>query len=107
MAVQARSSVSARQGDALGRICDDQQTISDSVSLAAITFQEAGCWHVPFSFANDESRVAFFDLKDRDPNYAAHEDFKCTVTVMSGLPGAGKDTGWQSIVPAIQSSVLT
>ena len=80
------------KADALGRICDDQQTISDSVSLAAITFQEAGCWHVPFPFANDESRVAFFDLEDRDPNYAAHEDFKCTVTVMSGLPGAGKDT---------------
>ncbi|MEP3636937.1 MAG: AAA family ATPase [Paracoccaceae bacterium] len=80
------------KADALGRICDDHQTILESVSLAAMTFQEAGCWHTRFTFANDESRVAFFDLKGRDPNYAAHEDFKCTVTVMSGLPGAGKDT---------------
>jgi len=62
---------------------------------AKAAFQEAGCLHQPFAFANDESRVAFFDLEDRDPHYAAHEDFKCSVTVMSGLPGAGKDT-WVS-----------
>ena len=64
----------------------------DSVSLAALTFREAGCWDHPFDFANDGSRVAFFELEDRDPYYAAHEAFPCTVTVMSGLPGAGKDT---------------
>lgn len=80
------------KADALGRICEDQQAVLESVSLAALTFQEAGCLHKPFAFANDESRVAFFELEDRDPHYEAHQDFKCTVTVMSGLPGAGKDT---------------
>lgn len=80
------------KADALGRVCQDQQVILESVSLAAMVFQDAGCLHGPFAFANDESRVAYFDLEDRDPNYPAHEDFKCTVTVMSGLPGAGKDT---------------
>ncbi len=80
------------KADALGRICQDQQAILESVGLAAMTFEEAGCFDAPFAFANDESRVAFFDLEDRDPHYAAHEEFKCTVTVMSGLPGAGKDT---------------
>lgn len=80
------------KADALGRICDDQQAILESVSLAELTFQEAGCMHKPFAFANDESRVAFFELEDRDPHYEAHQDYKCTVTVMSGLPGAGKDT---------------
>lgn len=80
------------RADASGRICADQQAILDSVNLAALTFQEAGCQQGAFPFANDESRVAFFDLADRDPHYAAHEDFSCTVTVMSGLPGAGKDT---------------
>lgn len=80
------------KADALGRICEDQQAILENVSLAAVTFQDAGCFNGPFTFANDESRVSFFDLEDRDPHYAAHEDFRCTVTVMSGLPGAGKDT---------------
>lgn len=83
------------KADALGRISQDQQAILDSVSLAALSFQEAGCWDHPFVFANDESRVAFFEREDRDPNYAAHEAFPCTVTVMSGLPGVGKDT-WVS-----------
>ncbi len=80
------------KADALGRICADQQAILESVHLAAMTFQDAHCLHQPFAFANDESRVAFFDVDDRDPHYAAHEDFRCTVTVMSGLPGVGKDT---------------
>ncbi len=80
------------KADALGRVCADQDAILESVSLAAITFQEACCFDAPFAFANDESRVAYFDLPDRDPHYAAHADFTCTVTVMSGLPGSGKDT---------------
>ncbi|UWQ24115.1 AAA family ATPase [Leisingera aquaemixtae] len=80
------------KADALGRTCEDQQAVLESISLAALTFQEAGCWDRPFAFANDESRVAYFELEDRDPRYAAHEAFTCTVTVMSGLPGAGKDT---------------
>jgi len=79
------------KADTLGRICQDQQAVLENVGLAAMTFEEAGCLQGPFAFANDESRVAFFERTDRDPHYAAHEDFKCTVTVMSGLPGAGKD----------------
>lgn len=80
------------RADALGRICADQAAILDHVALCQATFEEAGCLAAPFPFANDESRVAYFDLDDRDPHYAAHQDFRCTVTVMSGLPGAGKDT---------------
>ncbi|MGH1415122.1 MAG: AAA family ATPase [Pelagimonas sp.] len=80
------------RADALGRICQDQQAVLDNVSLTEVIFQDAGCFNAPFDFANDESRVAFFETEGRDPHYEAHEAFKCTVTVMSGLPGAGKDT---------------
>ncbi|WP_283401468.1 AAA family ATPase [Aliiroseovarius halocynthiae] len=80
------------KADALGRTCQDKQTILESVDLATATFEEAGCSDRPFPFANDESRVSYFDLPDRDPHYAAHEEFRCSVTVMSGLPGVGKDT---------------
>lgn len=80
------------KADALGRICDDQDSILENVALAETVFQDAGCLSVPFPFANDESRVAFFEREDRDPHYAAHEDPCCTVTVMSALPGSGKDT---------------
>ena len=80
------------RADALGRTCKDKQSILESVDLATATFEEVGCLDRPFPFANDESRVLYFDLPDRDPHYAAHEEFRCNVTVMSGLPGAGKDT---------------
>lgn len=80
------------KADAIGRKCEDQRAILEHVSLAVMTSQEAGCWDHPFTFANDESRVAFFELEDRDPHYAAHEAFPCTVTVMAGLPGSGKET---------------
>jgi len=80
------------KADAIGRICSDQNAILESVDLAALTFEDASCLDAPFAFSNDESRVAFFELEDRDPHYTAHEDHRCLVTVMSGLPGAGKDT---------------
>lgn len=50
------------RADAIGRICQDQQAILENISLAALAFQEAGCWDHPFAFANDESRVAFFEI---------------------------------------------
>ncbi len=84
------------RADAEGRICQDKQSVLDNVELAKLTFDEAGCLHAPFAFANDESRVSYFEREDRDPHYSAHEDFRCTVTVMAGLPGAGKDR-WISI----------
>ena len=80
------------RADATGRICDDQAAILEAVELARVVFEEAECLQAPFSFANDESRVAYFERPDRNPRFAAHEDFRCRVTVMAGLPGSGKDT---------------
>lgn len=80
------------RADALGRVCHDQQVILEHVDLAWTQFEELGCLATPFPFANDESRIAFFEKEDRDPYYVAHEDYRCIVTVMSGLPGSGKDT---------------
>lgn len=80
------------RADALGRVCADQQDVLDNIALAEACFTEAGCAQGPFPFANDESRLAFLERDDRDPHYAAQEDFRCTAYVMSALPGTGKDT---------------
>jgi len=80
------------QADARGRICDDRDAILDNVALARQLFDDNNCLSRRFAFANDESWVAFFEKPDRDPYFAAHEDFRCKVIVMSGLPGSGKDT---------------
>ncbi|MEP3274824.1 MAG: AAA family ATPase [Stappiaceae bacterium] len=87
--------------DAQGRVCQDQEAIIDNVALARAIFEENDCLHQRFSFANDESRVAFFEKEDRDPHFAAHEAFRCHVTVMAGLPGSGKDTWLSKCRPEI------
>lgn len=80
------------EADALGRECADQQSVLDNVALARQLFEDNSCLLEPFHFANDESRVSYFEKADRDPHFAAHEAFRSNVTLMSGLPGAGKDT---------------
>lgn len=80
------------RADARGRTCPDAGELQDRISLSMAAFEEAGTKDGPFPFANDESRVAFFEKDDRDPHHAAHEDHRCTVTLVCGLPGAGKDT---------------
>ena len=80
------------RADGTGRICDDKDTILENIELAREIFRDADCYTGPFAFANDESRVAFYEREDRDPHFAAFEDYRCTATVMSALPGSGKDT---------------
>ncbi len=80
------------QADTLGRFCADRQGVLDNIDLAREAFKEARCFKAPFAFANAASRVSYFEKVDRDPAYVEFEDFRCRVTVMSGLPGAGKDT---------------
>jgi len=99
-AVAFRVSLLSRNDDLLelatadirGRICADADTLVDNVTLYGQWCAEAGCLHGPRAFASDHARVEFFRHPDRDPDYAAYDDTTFTVTVMSGLPGAGKDT---------------
>ena len=80
------------KADALGRVCADQSDMLDRIELSASAFEELGILDDPFPFANDESRVAYFEKDDRNPWYAAHEEFRCEATLVCGLPGTGKDT---------------
>jgi predicted kinase len=78
--------------DARGRISADNAGILDRVGLTGLLFEEHGILGKAFEFANNESRVACFDHEDREPDYAAREDFRCHVTVMCALQGSGKGT---------------
>ena len=49
------------RADAIGRVCSDQQAILDNVDMASQVFEENGCLRSPFAFANNESRVGFFE----------------------------------------------
>jgi predicted kinase len=77
--------------DILGRICADQDEVLDNVALFREYCAELGVLDHPWPFASDHARFTYFRTPGRDPSYAAYDDTKLTVTVLSGLPGVGKD----------------
>lgn len=64
----------------------------DTLHLWKMVAEECGCYNRPFPFANDHARFLFYRDQLSSLHYAPHEEFRCTVTLMSGLPAAGKDT---------------
>jgi len=77
--------------DVRGRICADQQELLDRVHLFRAFAQEQQCYSAPRAFASAHSRFQFFRSEGRDPDYAAYDDTRFEVVLISGLPGAGKD----------------
>lgn len=80
------------KGDALGRKCKDQAELLDRIDLFREFCGEQQCLDHPRAFASSLSRFQYFRTEGRDPSYQAHDESKCEVILMSGLPGAGKDT---------------
>ena len=79
------------RADGLGRICRDPQKLQDNIALFEEFCAEQGCLDRPFAFPSDHSRFVYFRNPERDPTYLAHDDTRGEVTLMCGLPGAGKD----------------
>jgi predicted kinase len=92
LSLDPRELIMHARADARGRICADPDDLQMRLDLAEIEFANLGCLDRPFPFGNDESRVAYFMSEGRNPFYEAHEAYDCEITVMSGLPGSGKDT---------------
>jgi predicted kinase len=80
------------EADVCGRVCQDRQRLLDNVALFVELCREEGCLSAPRAFASDHARFLYFRNPHRHPDAPAHEDFRAEVVVMSGLPGAGKDT---------------
>jgi predicted kinase len=79
------------EADARGRTCKDQQRILDGVEMFRDYCREERCFEGPWEFPSEEARFRYFH-EGRGPSYAGHGKPRCEVIVMSGLPGAGKDT---------------
>lgn len=54
--------------------------------------REQQCLDGPWPFETAHARFHYFQRGGTNPYYVPHEQFRCEVVVMSGLPGAGKDT---------------
>lgn len=80
------------RADILGRRCEDQQQLLDRVALFEEYCREQEYFDKPRQFASPHSRFEYFRSEKRDPHFLAHEHFRCEAVILSGLPGAGKDT---------------
>jgi putative nucleotidyltransferase with HDIG domain len=80
------------EADVCGRRCADQHELIERVTLFRSYAHEQRCLEGPRPFPSDHSRFVYFQKAYGDPNYHAYDDTRCEVTLMAGLPGAGKDT---------------
>lgn len=80
------------RADALGRISSDQADLLYRIGLFETLCQEQDCWGKPKEFQTPNARFKYFDNQKNGPDFVPFDDFGPTVIVMSGLPGAGKDT---------------
>lgn len=81
--------------DVLGRICNDQQDLLDRITLFREYCSDNHVYDKPYAFPSTHSRFLYFQNPVNHPTYEAYDDTTCEVILMSGLPGAGKDT-WLS-----------
>ncbi len=78
--------------DTRGRQTAEMGRPEENLQFWKLVAEENGCFDRPFSFANDQARFLFYYQAQPNLHYIPFEDYRCTVTMMSGLPGSGKDT---------------
>lgn len=80
------------EADIRGRVCGDLARVLENIGLFAEFCREEGCWEGARQFPSPLARFEYFRTPGRDIGYAAHDATVTEVVLMSGLPGAGKDT---------------
>lgn len=78
--------------DTRGRDRNEDSRPEEALHLWRDLAAELNCLDGPYPFANEQARFLFHLGKLSSLHYVPHESPSCTVTMMSGLPGAGKDT---------------
>jgi putative nucleotidyltransferase with HDIG domain len=87
------------EADVRGRIATDRDDLLTNIALFRELCREQDCSDAPYAFANDHSRVQYFRTPGRDAAYAAYDDTSFEVVLLSGLPGAGKDSWLAAHLP--------
>ena len=78
--------------DTRGRDTESMSRPEENLHCWKLVSDENQCFESRYPFATDHARVTYFRQDEPNLHYVPHEDFKCTVTMMCGLPGSGKDT---------------
>ena len=79
------------EADGRGRTCRDQKDLLENIELFRLFCHELDCLDRPRHFASDTHRVEYFRNANRQADSPAPSSHPCEVTLMSGLPGSGKD----------------
>lgn len=80
------------RADMLGRICADQQEMLYRIDCFEAFCQENGCWGNARSFSSPQAKMYYIQHDDAYVDYEPFEQPVAEVVLMSGLPGAGKDS---------------
>ena len=78
--------------DTRGRLAREMSRPEEQIHLWKTLAEEQRCFASPYPFANDQARFLFYRDQLSSLHYTPHEDYRCRVTMLAGLPGAGKDT---------------
>jgi predicted kinase len=78
--------------DTRGRRTREMSRPEENIHLWKLVVDENGCFDQPYAFANDHARFLFYREALSSLHYTPREEHRCTVTLLSGLPGSGKDT---------------
>ena len=78
--------------DSRGRDTDSKDRPIENLEYWKLLSIENSCWMQPWEFATAHQRFNFLADGEHNLNYVPHENFSCDVTILSGLPGSGKDT---------------
>jgi predicted kinase len=77
--------------DTRGRHAKGTPRAEENLDLWKMVAEENDCYGKRYPFANAHARFLFYRDALSSLHYTPREDYRCTVTLMSGLPGSGKD----------------
>lgn len=87
-----RELLALAEADNQGRIAPNQDETAATLGLLAEEISEFGCLDDAWAFLSDAARVWFARREGRSAHYDPPAPKGSHVVVLSGLPGAGKDT---------------
>ena len=80
------------RADAIGRICADQADLLYRIDCFELLCREHNCWGNTRPFVSSHAFMHYMQREDAAIDYVPFELPEMEVILMSGLPGAGKDT---------------
>ena len=87
--------------DTRGRDALESSRPEENLEFWRLAAEENGCFDRPYPFANDQARFLFYRSIESNLHYVPHEEYRSRVTLLSGLPGSGKDFWLVSNLPEV------